>query len=139
MHGGALRGELHRGRVHQVQDDVDVVDHEIHDHGVVLHPGHEGPEAARLDENGLLHDLAELRDGAVEALHVADVEHPPVLACHAEEFFGLLQRRGHRFLHEHAIHQFVQAFLSPGIDEYIRFCGGPRSRMATDALQRYVA
>ena len=100
MDGAAQAVHATRLAIHQPQHDVDVMDHEIHDHGVVLHPGYERPEAARLDEDGLLHDLAKLLDGAVEALHVADVEDPPVLAGHAEELLGLFQRRGHRFLHE---------------------------------------
>src|SRR4029450_7445041 len=30
VHGGTLGGQPHRRRVHQVQHDVDVVDHEVH-------------------------------------------------------------------------------------------------------------
>ncbi len=48
-HVGARRVHPHSGGdppdlpVHQPQHDVDVVDHEVIDHGVVLHAGHDGP------------------------------------------------------------------------------------------------
>ena len=60
--------------VHEAQHDVDVVDHQVHDDRVVLHPRHEGPEPPRLDQDRALDDLAQLLHGAVEALDVADVE-----------------------------------------------------------------
>ena len=41
---------------------------------------HEGAEPARLDEDGPLDDLAQLLDGTVEPLDVADVEHAVGLA-----------------------------------------------------------
>ena len=101
MHGGAHRGDLSRLAVHEAERDVDVVDHEVHDHGVVLDARHEGPEAPRLDEDGPLDDLSQLLNGPVEALHVPDVENPVGLARDAEQLLGLLEGRRHRLLDEH--------------------------------------
>ena len=95
------RGDLARLAVHEAEHDVDVVDHEVHDHGVVLHARHEGAEAPRLDEDGPLDDLAQLLHGAVEALDVADVEHAVRLARDPEQLLGLLEGRRHRLLDEH--------------------------------------
>jgi hypothetical protein len=77
------------------------VDHEVHDHRVLRYPGGEGAEAPRLHEDGALHDLPQLLNGAVEALDVPHVEHTIAGAGHPEELLGLLQGRRHRFLDEH--------------------------------------
>src|SRR6267142_443717 len=102
VHGGALGGQPHGGRVHQVQHDVDVVDHEIHHHGVLLHARDEGPQPPRLDEDGRGDEMLELVDGAVEALHVPHVQDGPAGLGDLEQLPRLLQRGRHRLLHQHA-------------------------------------
>ena len=52
------------------------------------------------DEAGLAELLLEGRDGGIEALEVADLQHPLVLAGQGDQRLGLLQRGGHRFLDE---------------------------------------
>ena len=88
--------------VHQPEHDVDVVDHEVHDHRVVLHAGHERAEPAGLDQDRVGDDLPQLLDGPVEALDVADVQHHVALPGDPEELARLLEGRGQRLLHQHA-------------------------------------
>jgi hypothetical protein len=101
VHRRADRGDLAGLAVDQVQHDVDVVDHQVHHHRVVLHARHERAQAPRLDQDGPLHDLAQLLHCAVEPLDVTDVEHPVLLARDPEQLLGLLERGGHGFFDQH--------------------------------------
>src|SRR5688572_611309 len=102
VHGGAARGELTRGRAHEGKHDVDVVDHEVHDHGVLLHAGYEGTQAPRLDEDGRVHDLPELVHGAVEPLHMTHVQDRPRAGGDGEELARLVHGGRHGLFDEHA-------------------------------------
>ena len=96
------RGEPPRRRVDQAQHDVEVVDHQIHHHAVLLHPRGERSQTPRFDEDRALHDLLQLLHRAVEPLDVPDVQHGAAPAGDREELARLLERRGDRLLDENA-------------------------------------
>jgi len=60
-----------------------------------------GPQPARLDEDRRADDLPQLVHRAVEPLHVTDVQDGARALGDREERARLVQRRRHRFLHEH--------------------------------------
>ena len=84
------------------------MDHEVHDHGVLLHPRDEGPQPPRLDEDGRADELLELVHGAVEALDVADVQDGPAAIGDGEQLARFLQRGRHGLLDQHADAGFQQ-------------------------------
>ena len=72
----ARRVDLETSASDEREDDVDVVDHEVHDDVDVEAARREGREPVALDEARLRHDiLRAARDGRVEALDVADLQH----------------------------------------------------------------
>ena len=109
-------GEVGNGLGHEAQDDIDVVDHEVKHHPIILDPGPEGPQAASLDENGFLDDLLQLLDGAVEALHMAYVEDDLMLRRYGEELVGLLQVFRNRLLQKD-VHAVSKELLGNGVME----------------------
>src|SRR5438445_496869 len=99
---GPHRGETPRRRIDEPQHDVEVVDHQVHHHAVLLHARGEGPEATRLDQDRALDDLLELLHRAVEPLDVTDVQDGAALPGDREELARLLERRSDRLLDEDA-------------------------------------
>src|SRR6266566_1094485 len=102
MDGGPHRGEPPGRRVDEPQHDVEVVDHQVHHHAVLLHARGEGPEPARLDEDRTLDDLLQLLHRAVEPLDVTDVQDGAALLGDREELARLLERRRDGLLDEDA-------------------------------------
>src|SRR5207245_2456161 len=99
---GPRGGETARRRIDEPQHDVEVVDHQVHHHAVLLHARGEGPEATRLDQDRALDDLLELLHRAVDPLDVTDVQDGAALPGDREELARLLDRRSRRLLDEDA-------------------------------------
>ncbi len=86
--------DLGDGRVGQLQDDVEVVDHQVEDYVHVEGAGAEDAEAVGLKEHGLLNARGKGGDGGVEALEVTDLDEAVVLTGEADEVVGLVQGGG---------------------------------------------
>ena len=97
-HGHADGMELLHLRIHHVEDDVQVVDHQVEDHVHVRAPRGEDIHPVGLEEKGFLEQGLHLHHGGVEALDQTDLEHEIPLRGHADERIGRVQLIGDRLL-----------------------------------------
>ena len=72
-YGEAYGAELADGRLHELEDDVEVVNHEVEDDIDIERAGGEDAEAVGLEEHGAVEERFDCGDGGVEALEVADL------------------------------------------------------------------
>ncbi len=142
LHGGDVRrvrvdrradgGDAHGRRIHEREDDVDVVDHQVHHHRVLLDARDERPQPARLDEDRAIDDLAQLLDGAVESLDVADLERGAAAPRDGVQLARLVQRRRDRLFHEHA-HAALEE-IARDVEVLLRGHGDARDVDAADEV-----
>ena len=102
FHGGQDAGAdgmdlADRGR-NEPQDNVDIVDHQVHDHTDVQRTVREFVQTVAFDEQGIAREMFDRLEGRVEAFDVADLELPFFLSGEVDEFLRLLNGRGDRFL-----------------------------------------
>ncbi len=83
-----------------MEDDVEVVDHEVEDDVDVEGAGAEDAEAVGLEEHGLVDAGLERGDGGVEAFEVSYLDEAAMLVGDANEFIGLSEIGGDRFFDE---------------------------------------
>jgi hypothetical protein len=84
----------------ELEDDVEVVNHEVEDDVDVESAGAEEAETVGLEEHGAVDERGEGSDGGVEAFEVADLDEAVVEAAEADELVGLLECGGDGFLDE---------------------------------------
>ena len=84
----------------EMEDDVEVVDHQIEDDVHVRAAFEEGVEAVGFDEEGRSHHGPEGRDGRIEPLDEADLEDQPLCPGEGDQFIRLGKRRGDRFFQQ---------------------------------------
>jgi hypothetical protein len=106
------------GRVGEVEDDVEVVDHEVEDDVDVEGAGAEDAEAVGLEEHGSVDAGFERGDGGVEAFEVADLNEAVVLVGEVDELICLGESGGDGFFDKQ-----VQACCEQG-GGYVEVGGG---------------
>ena len=83
-------------RLHEAEDDVEVVHHEVEDDVDVERARREDAEPVRLEEHGHVDVGVDGEDGGVEALQVADLEDALVTRGQLDERVGFGERGGDR-------------------------------------------
>ena len=91
---------VHDLRANQLEYQVEVVDHEIEDHGHVGAARLERGQPVDLEEPGLGQIRRRGADGAIEALHVPHLEHQALPGGVTHELVCPLERIGERLLHQ---------------------------------------
>ena len=104
---------VHDLRANQLEYQVEVVDHEIEDHGHVGAARLERGQPVDLEEPGLGQIRRRGADGAIEALHVPHLQRGAGRVGGAHQLLRALQRGGERLLDQrrHAARQHGQAHL----------------------------
>ena len=90
------------GGLNDLEDDVDVVDHEVEDDSDVGNARIERSEAVAFNECGAVEHSAQVADGGVVAFDVADLEDAVVALSHVDEVFGVFDGGGNGFF-DHAV------------------------------------
>ena len=115
---------LHPRRADEVQDDLEVVDHDIeHDADIQAAAGI-GREPRGLDEARMGEARLERGEHGIETLDVADLEDDAVFLREVAKFARLLRRFDEGFFHEHVLAVFEQVFGDGEVGDGGRGDGG---------------
>ena len=90
------------GSAHQLQHEIEVVDHQVENHGHVGAARLKGSEAVDLQEAGLVEVGRGGAHGPVKPLHVAHLEHHTVLGRAPHQVFRARERVRQGLFHEQA-------------------------------------
>ena len=96
------RGQAHNWGLRQLQHQVDVVDHQIQDHGNIVGPIRMGTVAPALQHHHLLigHNFDQLTERGIEPFDVAHLEQTPGRPCRLNQSRGFVLAGGDRLLNQ---------------------------------------
>lgn len=87
-------------RLDEVEDDVEVVDHQVENDVDVESTGAEDAEAMRLEKHGVVEDRPNGKDRGIEAFEVAGLKNTAMLPGGIDETSGLVDAGGDGFLND---------------------------------------